>query len=897
MIPCSSCSSRLPEEARFCPACGAPAAASATPTRIDRHRDAEAPVDSAAAGNAGRFVPGSMLAGRYRIVGLLGRGGMGEVYRADDLRLGQPVALKFLPESIGRDPSRLGRFHAEVRLARQVSHPNVCRVYDVGETDGLTFLSMEFVDGEDLESLLRRIGRLPRDKAIQVARQLCAGLAAAHDAGVLHRDLKPANIMIDGRGRARITDFGLAALAGDVRGAEVRAGTPDYMSPEQLAGREVSLRSDLYALGLILYETFTGKSPFERGTTPAGVARIRESATPKSPSSVLGGIDPAVERAILRCLEKEPQRRPVSALAVAAALPGGDPLAAALAAGETPSPEMVAAAGEEGALQPRIAWACLALLALELAAAIVLADARHLVNHVPMDKTPEVLADRAHDVLRTLGHDAPARDSAFSFEEQADYLRYVRDHDTSPRRWAALSSGRPAAIFFWYRQSPELLAARGPFSVVNLQDPPETVPGMATVRLDTRGRLVGFDTVPPVEEPTADAGAEPDWPALFAESGLDPSHFKPAPPTRVPRVFCDRRMAWEGRLPDLPAVPIHLEAGAYRGRIVDFAIVGPWSGTDAPGASVRSAGERLGADLQVMLLVSAMVAGIFLARRNLRLGRGDRSGAAKIALYFLTVHVLVWALWVDHVPDLGEEWRIFTTDTGWTLFNAALIWLFYLGLEPYVRRRWPGTLISWSRILAGRLRDPLVGRDILIGSLLGAFIMTMVGLMNRAGAWLGWPPEPPRAGNLVNLMSLRWRLGQVLDVHVHSLLNVMQVLFLILLLCALLRKEWIGTGVAILLFALAFSAGNLYPLVALPLILVAICVLIFVVRRFGLLAGAVGLMGPGFLDSMPLTTHLTSWYAASTLMVLAVLGGIALYGFRVALAGLPAFRLVAEEAA
>ena len=150
-----------------------------------------------------------MLAERYRIIGLLGQGGMGEVYRANDLKLGQPVALKFLPAATTRS-DLLARFHAEVRIARQVSHPNVCRVYDIGEVDGSTFLSMEYVDGEDLRSLLRRIGRLPGDKALEIARRLCAGLAAAHDKGVLHRDLKPANIMIDGRGQVLITDFGLA---------------------------------------------------------------------------------------------------------------------------------------------------------------------------------------------------------------------------------------------------------------------------------------------------------------------------------------------------------------------------------------------------------------------------------------------------------------------------------------------------------------------------------------------------------------------------------------------------------------------------------------------------------------------------------------------------------------
>ena len=160
----------------------------------------------------GRFLPGTKVADRYRIVSLLGRGGMGEVYRADDLRLGQTVALKFLPPELAKDAKRLEYFHNEVRLARQISHPNICRVYDIGEVDGQHFISMEYIDGEDLKTLLHRIGRLPNDKGVQIAQQICAGLAAAHRRSVLHRDLKPANIMIDSHGHARITDFGLATV-------------------------------------------------------------------------------------------------------------------------------------------------------------------------------------------------------------------------------------------------------------------------------------------------------------------------------------------------------------------------------------------------------------------------------------------------------------------------------------------------------------------------------------------------------------------------------------------------------------------------------------------------------------------------------------------------------------
>src|SRR6185369_4353738 len=252
------------------------------------------PVDHA------RFPPGRIFASRYRIVSLLGRGAMGDVYRADDLRLGKVVALKLLGTQ-SAPSSDLDRFTSEVRLARDIAHPNVCRVYDIGEADGWHYLSMEYIDGETLASLLRRIGSLPAEKALDVARQLCAGLAAAHDRGVLHRDLKPGNIMLDGRGQVRIVDLGFATPIADPT-SDV-AGTPAYMAPEQLRGEYASERSDLFALGAVLYEVFTGQRLFRARS----FAERLVSAEGGPPALArLAGIDPAVETAIRSCLETDP---------------------------------------------------------------------------------------------------------------------------------------------------------------------------------------------------------------------------------------------------------------------------------------------------------------------------------------------------------------------------------------------------------------------------------------------------------------------------------------------------------------------------------------------------------------------------------------------------------------
>jgi hypothetical protein len=266
--------------------------------------------------SAVRLEAGVLIAGRYRIEALIGRGGMGQVYRAADQTLGEVVALKILPDA-ARDPVRLRLFLSEVRVARQITHPNVCRVHDVGEADGLAFITMELVDGVDLASLLAQTRPLAPARAAEIGRQICEGLAAAHDRGILHRDLKPANLMLDRTGRVRLMDFGVAGLAGTASSG----GTPAYMAPELFHRVDASVQSDLYALGLVISELVTGGHPFARThrSEPAQTSDV----TPL-PSEVRPEVPPVLERAIRSCLVKDPRRRPRSARAVATILAGGD---------------------------------------------------------------------------------------------------------------------------------------------------------------------------------------------------------------------------------------------------------------------------------------------------------------------------------------------------------------------------------------------------------------------------------------------------------------------------------------------------------------------------------------------------------------------------------------------
>ena len=291
----------------------------------------------------GAFAAGIVIATRYRIVSLLGRGGMGEVYRADDLILGAPVALKFLPAHVADDPASAQALRDEVRLARLVSHPNVCRVHDIGAAEnGRPFLAMEYVDGEDLSRLLQRIGKLPKEKAFDIGRQVCSSLHAVHEQGLVHRDLKPANVMLDSRGRVRLTDFGLAA-ARDRKGS--LAGTPSYMAPELFEGIRPSEASDVYALGLVIWELLTGRR-LPPAAKAAGPPDPR--VDPAAPFAVpFGDLDEKTQRVLRLCLSPNPGDRP-SVLAVAAALSGGEALRAANATSAPPGPlakRMVVVAG------------------------------------------------------------------------------------------------------------------------------------------------------------------------------------------------------------------------------------------------------------------------------------------------------------------------------------------------------------------------------------------------------------------------------------------------------------------------------------------------------------------------------------------------------------------------
>jgi predicted Ser/Thr protein kinase len=862
--------------------------------------------------NEGRFLPGRLLAGRYRIIALLGKGGMGEVYRADDLTLGQTVAMKFLPEEATRNEGLLERFRSEVRIARRVSHPNVCRVYDVGEVEGQTFFTMEYVDGEDLASLLRRIGRLPQDKAVETARQLCAGLAAAHAKGVLHRDLKPANIMLDGRGQAVIMDFGLAGVADNIRGPEVRSGTPAYMSPEQIAGTEVTMRSDIYALGLVLYEVFTGKRAFAEKTL--GVLHGHGDRTPSRPSSVVKDLDPIVEKVILRCLETDPASRPANAMAVATALPGGDPLAAALAAGETPSPQMVAAAGETTGLRRPVAVACLAAALVGLAVGTYLSIHFSGIERMHLEQPPEVLAEKAREIVARAGYTEKPADRAFAFDYDSNLQTAVEREKSA--NWDEVLSRRPTLLLFWYRQSPDLLDPMDYEDfllvpgIVQEEAPPTILSGMVNVKLDASGRLIYFQAIAPQKEDLAQQkkGATqaglPDWGPLFAAAELDVSKLQAAQPQWTSLGASDTRAAWVGVWPGSTR-PLRVEAAAWQGKPVFFALIGNWNKPwrmVTPTTTADEKKQKLSQIAGVSVLMFLLLSAALLARRNYRHGRGDREGAFRLAVVMLVLEIALWATRSHIVAGLQTFGYLVLAISAGLLWGGTM-WMLYLAIEPWIRRNWPQAIISWSRLISGQLRDAVVGRDILFGVGFGALWIVIFELtsipLSRMGA------SPPLTSTTF-LLGGRHAFGRILWQVPFSIFGTLQFFFLLMglkvLVESLFRRmhlkvshtDWIAAPFFVALLVGLRSLQSTHLAVELPAFLLIYAVLALIVVRFGLVTLAVGAFTVDTFLNVPFTADFSEWYAPSTALALLILVALAGWGFYHSLGGEPVWKVEME---
>lgn len=904
MTSCPACSGTIPDNTAQCPVCGIVTDPAASPTVTRLHQESAllpAPIVIGAATQPTKawhvFAPGAMIGGRYRVVNLLGQGGMGEVYRADDLTLNQPVAMKFLPPKLASDHTVLARFQNEVRVARSVTHPGVCRVFDIGESEGRIFLTMEYIDGEDLASLLRRIGRLPSGKAAELARQICLGVAAAHEAGILHRDLKPANIMVDGRGRAHVTDFGVAGLAADLKEDASRTGTPAYMAPEQLLGQGVSVHSDIFSLGLILYEMFTGTRAFE-GATLADLMRAHSSSAPSRPSTFIGDMDPQAERIVLMCLERDPGARPRTALDVARAFPGDDPLAAALAAGETPSPEMVAASGGVGSLAAGTAWAIVAATLLCIAAMVALAPWSTDLGLAPLESSPEVMTHRAQEVARKFQYKDAPRDTGFWYERNIAFLSDRAKKLPRSQQIGDLKSAQQGHTKFYFRQSPKDMLPREnrrdlwtPGLLLTRDLPPHAISGMVMVVLEPDGALDEFLAVPPQFAPGpigSDPPSPPDWNAMFIESGLDVKRFEPEPPVWISPVPFDASMGWKGSYAQDPAATVHVSAAAFRGRPVYFQVIAPWNHPERQGSIGISTGESVARIVVPSLMVLLLPLVVFMVWRNLAQGRGDLNGAARLTVFSAAALLTAWLLLSHHQSSPWQEWLVFLYGMGQVLWYTLLISGAYLAIEPYVRRRFPEMLTSWTRLMRGDWRDPLVGRHVLIGVLGGSLFSVIRSLGDALPVWFNTRDQLPRQFFTSVMASLPDGIGILAGYAASRVGQSLEIVFVLFLVRALSKRRWMAEIATTVIYTfIVHRPGTLSE--PAPFAIVWAAALTLIGSRVGLVALVAFDITQAILQGFPLTLHPSDWYFNRSVMGLTLCLSLAVYGFHTSLGGRPAF--------
>ncbi len=466
-----------------------------------------------------------------------------------------------------------------------------------------------------------------------------------------------------------------------------------------------------------------------------------------------------------------------------------------------------------------------------------------------------------------------------------------------------LKTGRIPAVVFIYRTSPEAMVPAGSENQVWGDAPPFTTIGGTLTVLDVQGRLVAFQALPLqyIEEKQASASPPtapvppppPDWSVLFSAAGLDITKFAPATPRWIPMVPYDQHVAWTGNFTEHPDMPIRMEAASLQGRFVWLEEYGPWNKPPVAGQSgdPQRLSDRIGGILFSVLMIGIPVVAGALAWRNLRAGRGDRRGAWRFGVYIVAANLIMWMLRAHHVAELSEAWKISEGLAG-ALLGGVTTWVMYLAVEPYARRYWPQSIISWTRLLSGRWRDPLVGRHVLLGVTLGAALMLAGTLPLFIAKLADSSLYKPDFSNVMSLTGPRHALAGVFQALSSPSLFLGLFVFL-LVMRILFKRQWIATVVvgAILLFFMAsesFDSGghgvNWYGIAG---GLVSASLLLLCLLRLGLLGIIAMTVGISLFFSSAVSLDFSRWYAAQWLLGMFAFVALAGYGFWIALAGQP----------
>jgi hypothetical protein len=556
---------------------------------------------------------------------------------------------------------------------------------------------------------------------------------------------------------------------------------------------------------------------------------------------------------------------------------------------------MLAAAGESEALGVGYGLALVVGAIAGLLVFTAVSQRTSLIGRTPLDQPPDVLVNRAQTIVASLGYtDAPG-DTASGFTEFDDYTQWLRGRPVGPGRWDVLSTGNPSAVLFWYRSSPRQLVPVED-DAVSLTDPPSIETGMHEVVLDPNGRVQRFRSVPPQFDESAATGAPVPWATLFEAAGLSMSTFAEAQPQWVPPDFADTRVAWTGPHPTLDGVTLRVEASAYRGKPVFFDVIGPWTDPERQQPDPESVADQILVGLIFTTLGVLIASAAVLARRHIRANRADRRGAWRVTAYLATAGTLSWLLRASHSSSVENEVGLLIRAAGINALLCVIFWTVYVALEPYVRKLRPDALLGWSRLLAGPIRDPRVGRDLLIGVIFGVSLALMDVAKATIVPALGYDAPLPRYGT--SELMLGGGSGAFWAGLLESVAAVGGALFAtfgMVIARLVLRVRWLALIVTMLFLSLTAA----YDMSVMPLSLLfplaSGALLTVVAIRFGLLALVVTWFAWGMITAVPMTLEFSHWRADASNWTLAVLLALTLFGFYASRAGQPLFGSILEE--